>query len=87
MYSSTFSPERADEGRPQLGQEVQRPAEEDHLAADRVSAGQAGDGLGGDGLEDRGGDIGVGGALVQQRLDVRLREHPAAGRDRVQVLS
>jgi hypothetical protein len=60
-------PERADERRPQLGQEVQRAAEEDHLAADRVAAGQAGDGLGGDGLEDRGGDVGVRGALVEQR--------------------
>ncbi len=69
----------------QLRQEVERAAEEDDVAADRVAAGEAGDGLRGDGLEDRGGEVGVRGALVEQRLQVGLREDAAAGGDRVEV--
>ncbi len=77
--------ERALEGGAQLGQEVQGAAEEDDLAADRVPAGKPGDGLGGDRLEDRGGDVLVGGALVEQRLHIGLGEDAAARGDRVEV--
>ena len=77
--------QRPDVRRPQLGQEVQRTAEEDQVAPDRVPAGEPRDGLGGDRLEHRGGQVGVRGALVQQWLQVALGEHPAAGGDRVEV--
>ena len=50
-----------------------------------MAAGQARDGLVGDGLEDGGGHVLTGGALVQQRLDIRLGEDAAARRDRVDV--
>ena len=93
QVSLVGSPEGGDLGgqRPlvrgtQLRQEVQRAAEEDHVAADRVAAGEAGDRLGRDGLEDGGGEVGVRGALVEQRLQVGLREDAAARGDRVEVL-
>ena len=75
----------ADEGGAQFGQEVQRPTQEDDLAADGMPASQAGDRLGGDRLEDRGGDIGMRRTLVEQRLHIGLGEDPAARSDRIQV--
>ena len=73
--------QRADKGIPELRQEVQGAAEKRHVAADRLSAGEARDGLVHHRLEDGGGQILAGRALVDQRLDVRLREHAAARRD------
>ena len=70
----------------QLGHEEQRAAEEDDGAVNRASGSQAGDGLRGHRGEDRRGQIGLGGAVVDQRLQVGLREHAATRRDRVQGL-
>jgi hypothetical protein len=71
-------------GGAQLRQEVQRAAEEDEVAADGAPAGQPGDGLGGDRLEHRRREVGVRGALVEQRLDVGLGEDAAARGDGVE---
>ena len=62
----------------QGGQEVQGAAEEHDSSADRAPARQAGDGLGGDGVEDGGGQVLVGGTLVDEGLDVGLGEDAAA---------
>jgi len=78
--------ERAVERLAQLGHEEQRAAEEDDRAVDRASGSQTGDGLRGHRGEDRRGQIGLGGAVVDQRLQVGLREHAATRRDRVQGL-
>ena len=68
-----------------LGEVLQRAAEEGHVAADGVAAGQARHGLVGHRLEDGGGDVGRRGALVEQGLDVGLGEDAAAARDGVDV--
>ena len=78
--------ERAVERLAQLGHEEQRAAEEDDRAVDRASGSQAGDGLRSHRGEDRRGQIGLGGAVVDQRLQVGLREHATTRRDRVQGL-
>ena len=78
--------ERALERRTQFGHEEQRAAEEDDGSVDRAPGGEAGDGLGGHGREDGGGQIGLGRAVVDQRLQIGLGEHAAARRDRIQVL-
>ena len=72
-------------GLAQGGQEVQGAAEEHDGSADRTPARQAGDGLGGDGVEDGGGQVLVGGALVDEGLDVGLGEDAAARGDRVEL--
>ena len=54
----------------QLGEVLQGPAQEGHVAADGVPAGEARHGLVGHGLEDGGGHVRGGGALVEQRLHV-----------------
>ena len=72
-------------GLAQGGQEVQGAAEEHDGSADRAPARQARDGLGGDGVEDGGGQVLVGGALVDEGLDVGLGEHAAARGDRVEL--
>ena len=69
----------------QGGQEVQGAAEEHDGSADRAPACQARDGLGGDGVEDGGGQVLVGGALVDEGLDVGLGEDAAARGDRVEL--
>lgn len=78
--------QRALEGGAQLAHEEQRPAEEDHGAVDRPAGGEAGDGLGRDGGEDRRGQIGLGRAVVDERLEIGLGEHAAPRGDRVQGL-
>ena len=78
--------QRADKGLFQLRQEVQRPAQKGHAAPDGFTAGKAGDGLVHHRLKDRGGQIGTGSALVDERLDVGLGEHAAPGGDGVQLL-
>ena len=72
-------------GLAQGGQEVQGAAEEHDGSADRAPARQACDGLGGDGVEDGGGQVLVGGALVDEGLDVGLSEDAAARGDRVEL--
>ncbi len=49
--------EREVEAVAQLGEVLQRAAQEGDVAADGTAARQAGDGLGHDGLEDGGGDV------------------------------
>ncbi len=78
--------ERAVERRAQLGHEEQWAAEEDDGAVDRAAGRQASDGLGGHGGEDRRGQIGFGGAVVDERLQIGFGEHAAARRDRVERL-
>ena len=72
------------EGGAQLGQEVQRPAQEHDVTADGAPAGQARDGLGDDGLEDGGGQVLPCGTLVDERLEVGLGEDAAARGDGVE---
>ena len=66
-------------------QEVQGAAEEHDGSSDRAPARQARDGLGGDGVEDGGGQVLVGGTLVDEGLDVGLGEDAAARGDRVEL--
>ena len=77
--------ERDVEAVAQLGEVLQRAAEEGHVAADGMAAGKAGDGLVGHGLEDGGGHVGRGGTLVEQRLDIGLGKDAAAGGDGVDL--
>ena len=72
-------------GLAQGGQEVQGASEEHDGSANRAPARQAGDGLGGNGVEDGGGQVLVGGTLVDERLNIRLGEHAAARGDRVEL--
>ena len=67
-------------------EEEQRAAEEQHIALDLASLCQTGDGLVDDRLKNRGCDILLACTLVEQRLDIRLREYAAAGSDRVDRL-
>ena len=56
------------------------------MAANRLSAREAGDGLVHDCLENRSRKVFTGCALVDERLNVRLRKHAAARRNRVNGL-
>ena len=76
--------QRAVEGFAQLAHEKQRAAEKHDGAFDRPTACQSGDGLGGDGLEDGRGEVRLGRAIVDERLEVGLGEHTATGGDRIQ---
>ena len=67
-------------------EEEQRAAEEQHIALDLTALCQTRDGLVDDGLKDGGGYVLLARALVEQRLDVRLGEHAAAGSDGVDAL-
>ena len=67
-------------------EEEQRAAEEQHIALDLAALCEAGDGLVDDRLKNRGCDILLACALVEQRLDVRLGEHAAARSDGVDAL-
>ena len=73
--------EREVEAVAQLGEILQRAAQEGDVAADGTAARQARDGLGHDGLEDGGGHVLGTGALVEQRLDVGLGKDAAAAGD------
>ena len=87
MVCSSSKLQGADKaGRAALGQEVQRAAEESDMAADRLAAGKTGDGLVDDRLEDGGGQVLLGRALVDQRLDIRLGKNAAARGDRIDGL-
>ncbi len=73
--------EREVEAVAQLGEVLQRAAQEGNVAADGTAARQARDGLGHDGLEDGGGHVLGTGALVEQRLNVGLSKDAAAAGD------
>ena len=76
----------ADKGGLQLRQEVQRPAQKGHGAPDGLAAGKAGDGLVHHRLKNGGSQIGLGGTLVDQGLDIRLGKHAAPGGDGIDLL-
>jgi len=78
--------EGADKGIAQFWKEMERPAKEGHVSADGLSAGQAADGLVHHCLENGGGQIFSGGALVNQGLDIGLGKYAAAGGDGVDGL-
>ena len=73
--------EREVEAVAQLGEILQRAAQEGDVAADGTAARQARDGLGHDSLEDGGGHVLGAGALVEQRLHVGLGKDAAAAGD------
>ena len=73
--------EREVEAVAQLGEVLQRAAQEGDVAADGATARQTRDGLGYDGLEDGGGHILGTGTLVEQRLHVGLGKYAAATGD------
>ena len=73
--------EREVEAVTQLGEILQRAAQEGDVAADGTAARQARDGLGHDGLEDGGRHVLGAGAFVKQRLHVSLGKDAAAAGD------
>ena len=73
--------ERKVEAVAQLGEILQRAAQEGDVAADGTAARQARDGLGHDSLEDGSGHVLGAGALVEQRLHVGLGKNAAAAGD------
>ena len=73
--------EREVEAVAQLGEILQRAAQEGDVAADGTAARQARDGLGHDSLEDGGGHVLGAGSLVEQRLYVSLGKDAAAAGD------
>ena len=75
-----------DKGLAQLRQEVQRSAQERHIAPDGLAAGQAADGLVDHCLENGFGQVFSRGALVDQRLNVCLGKNTAARCDGVDHL-
>ena len=78
--------QRADERGLELGKEVQRPAQECNVTADRLAAGKTRDRLVDDRLKDRGGEVGFRRALVDEGLNVRLGEYAAARGDGIDLL-
>ena len=78
--------QRADECGLQLGKEMQRSAQERDVSADRLTAGQTADRLVYDRLENGGGEVFLRRAFIDQRLDIRLREHAAASGDGIDGL-
>ena len=67
-------------------EEEQRAAEEQHIALDLASLREAGDRLVDHGLENRCRDVLLARAVIEERLDVRLGEHAAAGCDGIDLL-
>ena len=61
----------------QLGHEEQRTAQEDDGAVDWSAGRQTCDGLRGDRREDGCGQIGLGRAVVDERLKIGFGEHAA----------
>ena len=80
-------PERFDETLLELGQEMQRTAEERDVAADRPPLREVADGLVHDRLENRECNIRLCRAVVHERLDIRLGKDAAARRNRINLLS
>ena len=75
--------EREVEAMAQLGEVLQRAAQEGNVATDGATARQTRDGLGHNGLEDGSGHVLGAGALVEQRLHVGLGKDAAAAGDRI----
>ena len=82
----TMQVQGADKGIPQLRHEVQRTAQEGHVAPDGLSLGQTGDGLIHHRLENGGCQILPGSALVDERLNVGFGKYAAAGGDGINHL-
>ena len=76
----------ADKGCFQFSQEMQRATQKGNTAPDGFAAGQTGNGLIHHRLKNGGRQIGAGGAFVDERLNVRLGKHAAAGGNGVQFL-
>ena len=72
-------------GLAKLREEVQRAAEEHDVSTDGATAGKTCNGLGCDRAEDRGREVLVRGALVDQWLDIRFRKDTASRGDRVKL--
>ena len=72
-------------GLTKLREEVQRAAKEHDVSADGATTGKARNSLGCDRAEDRGREVLVRGALVDQRLNIRFREDTAARGDGVKL--
>ena len=72
-------------GLAELREEVQRAAEEHDVSADGATASQTCNGLSCDRAEDRGREVLVRGALVDQWLDIRFRKDTAARGDGVKL--
>ena len=83
---SLIEPQRLDKALSESLAVVERAAEEHDLAVDAASLCQPRDGLVDDRLIDRGGDVRLGRALIDQRLDIGLCEDAAARRDRIDLL-
>ena len=71
------------EALPQAPAVVQRAAEKQHLPADASALSKSRDGLIDHRLIDGRGDVLLPRPLIEERLDVRLGEHPAPGGDGV----
>ena len=82
-YLVVLKVQRFDESRAKLRQVVQRAAQERHVAPYRLTAGKSAYCLVYHRLEYRSSDIGALCAVVEQRLNVALRENAAAGGYRV----
>ena len=71
---------------PKLREEMERTTQERHMSTDRFAAGKSADGLVDHRLEDRCRQVFLGSSLVDEGLDVRLREYTAARSDGVERL-
>ena len=60
---------------------MKRAAQERHVSPDGLAAGQSADGLVDHGLENRSGQVFLGGTVIDQRLNIGLGKYAAAGRD------
>ena len=77
--------ERLDEALLELGQEVERPAEERDLAVNRTPLCEIADGLVHDGLQDGKRDVSLLRTVIHECLDVRLCKDAATRGDRVDL--
>ena len=59
---------------------MKRAAQERHVSPDGLAAGQSADGLVDHGLENRSGQVFLGGTVIDQRLNIGLGKYAAAGR-------
>ena len=66
---------------------MKRAAQERHMSPDGLAAGQSADGLVDHGLENRSGQVLLGGAVIDQRLNIGLGKYAAAGRDGIKGMA
>ena len=76
----------ADKSLFQLREKVQRAAQKCDAAANRLPTSQPGNGLVDNSLKYRGCQIGFCRPFVEQRLNIRFRKHPTAGRNGINLL-